>query len=112
MKTIVTILSFAIFVFGCGRETGREKFEVAKMTWRSDVSTNSQLIIYDANGGKLKTTVDSLDEAANLLGQHGWEFVSTDVEGGNRVYYMRRHSQKDGEFVLIPNYVLSLPPQN
>jgi hypothetical protein len=97
MKAFIVALTAAILVCGCDHE----KFENQKMTWYGSFSTNAMLIIY-AKGGPIQTNVDSLDQAANILGQYGWEFVNTGVEDGDKVFYMKRHVQKYGSFSLTP----------
>ena len=71
------------------------------MTW-FDLFTNANLVVF-AKGGPIQTNVDSLDEAANIVGQYGWELVNTGVENGDKVYYMKRRAQKYGDFFLTPN---------
>jgi hypothetical protein len=90
----------------CGCE--QQKFETKTISWdtKSLFYTNQNLVIF-AKEGPIQTNVDSLDQAANILGQYGWEFVNSDTENGEKVYHMKRRVQKTGEFYLSPNVHLN-----
>jgi hypothetical protein len=53
----------------------------------------------------LSTNVDSLDQAANIVGKYGWELVSTETVNGETIYHMKRKAQRNGQFVLAPNNI-------
>jgi hypothetical protein len=100
MKISTSFLVGSFLLFGCSQE----KFETKTMSWdtKSLFYTNQNLEIF-AKGGPIQTNVDSLDQAANILGQYGWELASTGVENGETVYHMKRRAQKTGDFFLMPN---------
>ncbi|MGD0206367.1 MAG: hypothetical protein ABSC89_02005 [Verrucomicrobiota bacterium] len=104
MKTQIAIFLASLLLFGCSQE----KFETKTMSWdtKSLFYTNQNLVIF-AKGGPIQTNVDSLDQAANILGQYGWEFVNSDTENGEKVYHMKRRAQKTGDFYLSPNVHLN-----
>jgi hypothetical protein len=101
MKKSVAIFCGAFVICGCRQN----KYETQEMTWYGDISTNMHLIV-SGKDGVLETNVDSLDQAANIVGQYGWEFVNSDVENGDQVYHMKRRIPKDamyGTFSLTAN---------
>jgi hypothetical protein len=100
MKTFASVLLGSSLLFGCSQE----KFETKTMSWDtgSRFYTNQSLEIFTKEG-PIQTNVDSLDQAANIVGQYGWELVNADVENGEKVYHMKRKAQKDGGFFLMPN---------
>jgi hypothetical protein len=115
MKTIASILVGSILLLGCSRQSSQPvnpaeiKYETKTMEWREESDTmralgftNHALIIFFTDKTKnIATNVDSLDQAANILGQYGWEFASSDVKGDRTVYHMKRQARKDGRFELV-----------
>ena len=70
--------------------------------------TNHTLIIKFTDRQNILTNVGSLDQAASILGQYGWEFVSSESSGDETVYHMKRQARKDGDFDLVPLSVKEL----
>jgi len=101
MKTLAFTLCGLFLLCGCS-----EKFQTKTMEWDTSnlLYTNQNLVIY-ASSGPIQTNVDSLDQAANILGQYGWEFVNSDTEGDKQVYHMKRQARKECDFFLIPNII-------
>ncbi len=66
-----------------------------------DYETDHTLIIYDSKSlPMLYTNVGSLDDAANFLGQYGWEYVNSESHQGEKIYHMKRKAQVGGTFFL------------
>jgi hypothetical protein len=107
IKTFALVLFGSFPLFGCSQE----KFETKTMSWDSSLLYTNQNLIIFAKGGPIQINVDSLDQAANIVGQYGWELVNSDVENGEKVYHMKRREQKDGEFSLTPNIEPLSPPK-
>jgi hypothetical protein len=105
MKTFTLTLFILIVITGCS-----EKIQNATMSWDTDglVYKNQTLNIF-CDSGPIQTNVDSLDEAASILGQYGWEFVSSETQNGEETYHMKRQARTDCTFVLCPIVSTNLP---
>jgi hypothetical protein len=109
MKVFVSILFCTVLLFGCSKPPTEIKYETKTMDWMKENDavrmlglTNHTLIIHFSDKKDILTNVDSLDQAANILGEYGWEFVSSEVNDGTTVYHMKRQASKDGGFDLVP----------
>lgn len=102
MKTITTLALMAMLVCGCHKAEQKpepEKWQFTTMLWY-DGQTNARVGIY------LKPTprdvpVHSADEAVNLVGEYGWEYVRSEKTYTGTRYYFKRHAQETGTFGLM-----------
>jgi hypothetical protein len=117
MKTFVSILLGSILLLGCSQQASKQQQEIKYQTgklesWPYKDFTNYALQISFADKTKdIQTNVDSLDQAANILGQYGWELVSSETANGHETYHMKRQMRDDGcGFYFGPNLDPSLNP--
>jgi PBP1b-binding outer membrane lipoprotein LpoB len=116
MKTFASILLGSLLLFGCSRQDSSKqgvKYQTEKLeSWPYKDFTNYALQISFADKAKnIQTNVDSLDQAANILGQYGWELVSSETANDHETYHMKRQMRDDGcGFYFGPNLDSSLMP--
>jgi dissimilatory sulfite reductase (desulfoviridin) alpha/beta subunit len=114
MKTACIILAVAALLCGCNKPAAPAATEPAKYEtgtiamWDSDSMrdlgyTHHTLMIW-TKSGIIKTNVETLDHAANILGQYGWELVSAATDGHQEIYHLKRQSQAKGQFSLSPEH--------
>jgi hypothetical protein len=115
MKTHIAILCAAFVVCGCGQATQKqpvhangnqnsERFEFAKMYWTHG-ATNGTLLIR-TKASLVQTNVSTLEYAADIVGQYGWEFVQRYDDGTHEIFCMKRRAQTD----CLISLVSDLPP--
>jgi hypothetical protein len=115
MKNYISILCTSLMVCGCGQENqshsgqangnqNSERFEFSEMYWVHGATNGTMLIQTDT--GQVQTNVSTLDYAADIAGQYGWEFVQKYDDGTHEIFYMKRRSQTYGMISLISD----LPP--
>ncbi|HTR40109.1 MAG TPA: hypothetical protein VMH87_00650 [Pseudomonadales bacterium] len=99
MKASAIIFFGMVAALLCG--CSQEKSQVGSMIWPGD-ATNCQLSVI-VNHAVITTNVDSLEQAANILGQYGWQFTSAGTSGGDREFFMTRqyHSDDASSFTLL-----------
>jgi len=107
----------SILLFGCSQQAPKQQQEIKYQTgklasWPYKDFTNYALLITFADKTKnIQTNVDSLEQAANVLGQYGWELVSSETVNNCETYHMKRQTREDGcTFVLGLNLDPSLMP--
>ncbi|MGA2240895.1 MAG: hypothetical protein ABSH11_02505 [Verrucomicrobiota bacterium] len=117
MKTFASMLLGSILLFGCSQQAPKQQQEIKYQTgklasWPYKDFTNYALLITFADKTKnIQTNVDSLEQAANVLGQYGWELVSSETVNNCETYHMKRQTREDGcTFVLGLNLDPSLMP--
>jgi hypothetical protein len=110
MKRIAAAFVGCLLVCGCSHHDGAT-FQTLTMDWQPDIPdaglTNHCLIIRtftSASSGTEQTNVDSLDEAANILGKYGWQLVSTENKGDIKSYHMSRLAREDGKTFTLEIY--------
>ena len=99
----------AALLCGCAKpeKAVQLKFQAGHLEWWTDDElrtfgkTNLSLLVF-APDGLMETNVESLDEAADILGQYGWEFTGAQFKGNHEIYYMRRQATNDCKFSLLP----------
>ena len=85
MKTLAAIFFAACLLSGCGQD----KSQTVSLAWWNGY-TNLSLTITAPNV-QVITNVDTLEQAANILGQYGWQTVSvTGNDDASRVMYLKR----------------------
>jgi len=109
MKTFASILVGSALLLGCSQH--EVKYQTGTLEWEEDSAilssfgaSNHTLIIYSTiKTQNIYTNVDSLDQAANILGQYGWELVSSESVNDRKTYHMKRQVQEgdDGQFKLV-----------
>lgn len=97
---------------GCGKKSETAappspQFEAAKLEFypadkMKILGQTHYRLIYDLNRTQMQTNISSFEQAANILGQFGWELVSSETVDGNRVYHLKRQKQPDGKFFFFP----------
>lgn len=114
------IFAIVALLFGCSRhsDTTRHpdtsepvaKYESAKLDWAIQNHTTVELgltnncLVYVAKGQTVATDVYSLQQATEMLGQYGWQFVSSDSDNTFEHYHLQRqvHGDKtDGYMPII-----------
>jgi hypothetical protein len=100
IKTIAPVMLCSVLLLGCSQE-----YETQEMRWDTSslLYTNQTLTVFGSS--MISTNVDSLDQAANIIGKFGWELVNTEAVNGETVYHMKRKAQRNGEFALTPNII-------
>ena len=69
--------------------------------------TNHCVIIRTVTGSTtnvVQTNVDSLDQAANILGQYGWQLVSTGTKNDTASWHLQRQVREDGKTFMLVLY--------
>jgi hypothetical protein len=111
-KTFASIFLSSVLLLGCSRPA-EIKYQTGTLeSWRWNNFTNYVLLVTFADKTQsFRTNVDTLDQAANILGQYGWELVNSETVGGREVYHLKRQARSDGcDFVLSPNIDASRNP--
>lgn len=112
MKKLLCLTLAAALLCSCRKEAVSEheqkpptQYETESISmWDSETMhtlgyTNYTLLIFERES-TLKKEVVSLDAAANILGQYGWEFISSENEGHRETYHLKRQYQIYGTFDL------------
>jgi hypothetical protein len=107
MKKTISILAAALLC-GCKPSTPPPpaKYETGSMTmYNSDTMATLGYSHYTLNicnkSGNIETNVATLDRAANILGQYGWEFVSSSIDRMGETYHLKRQAQADGYYFYL-----------
>ncbi|MGA3267080.1 MAG: hypothetical protein ABSE16_09680 [Verrucomicrobiota bacterium] len=110
-KTFASIFLSSVLLLGCSRPA-EIKYQTGTLeSWRWNNFTNYTLFV-NCTYSHFQTNVDTLDQAANILGQYGWELVNSETVGGREVYHLKRQI-RDGDgcdFIFTPNVDLSREP--
>jgi PBP1b-binding outer membrane lipoprotein LpoB len=114
MKTFASILIGSVFLIGCSRQATKQpetKYETLTLNWENEIPdgdlTNHCVIIRTVTSSAtnvVQTNVDSLDQAANILGQYGWGFVSTEIKNDTKSYHLQRQVREDGKTFMLVLY--------
>lgn len=90
MKTLSSLMLAAVLLAGCDKP-----YQAGRLEW-SDLTKTNTLAIFTTHG-PISTNVTSVEQAANILGQYGWEVVSSDP--GGRAMTLKRRGNGN-QFVL------------
>jgi len=102
MKILASILIGLVLLSGCSKPPKDVKYETMKLDWFNDAAIvpNHCLVITTKTGAATKVEaidVATIDQAAEILGQYGWKFVSSETDGYSKIYHMQRQSPGDGK---------------
>jgi hypothetical protein len=110
-------IAMTFLLCGC-EQTQSPQYEFAKMEVENDYTNFMLMISTNASDGYTETTnlgsVTALEQAANIVGQYGWEFVGAGTEDGDMTYYFKRKehpSSVGGEFMFLPDPSAYKTPQ-
>ncbi|HEX3889409.1 MAG TPA: hypothetical protein VHX90_01045 [Verrucomicrobiae bacterium] len=93
-----------VVLVGCSRREPQQtktRFEAAKLDLLIQNDTTIQLgwtnncLVYQTKTNPVATDIYSLQQATEILGQYGWQFVSSESDGTHEYYHLQRQVQSD-----------------
>lgn len=88
MKSIAFAILAALCCCGCRRQQQPPNVQTTSLNWWND-ATDMQLLIVQVGIPTIMTNVASLNDAANVLGTHGFRLVTVSANGST--FYMTRN---------------------